>query len=105
MPGPGGMGGPGGHGGRMGGPGGPGGHMGGPGGMRGPGGPGMHGGRPIGGPGGPPPPRHGGGFGFGRFGGYRRPYRNPGCLGGCLTFILGAGGIIALMVFALAAIF
>lgn len=42
----------------------------------------------MGGHGGPPPPPHGG-FGGGMFGrhrGYRGPYRNPGCLGGCLTF-------------------
>ena len=97
----------------------PGGHMGGPGmggGMGGhhrggPGGQGGFGGRPhgggFGGHGGPPPPPHGG-FGGGMFGrhrGYRGPYRNPGCLGGCLTFLLGSGGIIALIVLALCAIF
>lgn len=56
----------------------------------------------------PPPPPH---RGYGRYGGYNRyhryrgPYGNPGCLGGCLTFILGSGGIIALIVLALCAIF
>lgn len=76
---------PGGHGG----PGGPGGHMGGPmgGGPRG----------PMGGP--PPPPHHHyGGWGF------RGPYYRSGCLGGCLTFILGSGGIIALLILLISAI-
>lgn len=96
----------------------PGGHMRGPGMGRGmgghrggPGGPGGFGGGPrggFGGHGGPPPPPRGG-FGGGMFGrgyrGYRRPYHNPGCLGGCLTFLLGSGGIIALIVLALSAIF
>lgn len=91
-------------GGHHGGPGGPrgpmGGHHGGPGGPRGPMG-GHHGG--PGGPHGPmggPPPRH-----YGGFGGYRRPYYRSGCLGGCLTLILGCGGIIALIVLLVASIF
>lgn len=75
--------------GRHGGPGGPGGHMGGPMG----GGPGG----PMGGFN-PPPPHHHYGF--------RGPYyRRPGCLGGCLTMILGCGGIIALLVILIIAIF
>ncbi|MCD8124066.1 MAG: hypothetical protein LUE23_03395 [Lachnospiraceae bacterium] len=65
--------------------GGPGGGFGGPGG--GFGGPGPHGG--FGGPGGPPPPRRGWGWG----------YRRGGCcLPGCLMTVLGAGGLIALLV-------
>ena len=78
-----------------------GGHRGGPGGHHGPmGGPhrGPH--RPMGhhhgGP--PPPPPHHGGFG-----GYRRPY-HTGCLGGCLTLILGCGSFIALLVLAITSI-
>lgn len=78
----------GGHGGPgMGGPGDPG--MGGPGG--GPGGPGgMHGGpgMPP-----PPPPRHGWGS-----------YRRGCCMPGCLMYVLGAGGVIALLVLGIASL-
>ena len=91
--------------------------MGGPG-RHGPGGHGFGGHGPMGGgPGGPmgghrggPPPHHHGGFvGFRGFGGYHRrprgPYYRSGCLGGCLTLLLGCGGIIALIVLAIALIF
>lgn len=90
MPGPGGHGG--GHmgGGRHGGGHRPGG-MGGPGGMRGHGPGGMRGGPH------PPPPRHGWGWGWG--------YRRFGCLPGCFTLLLGSGGIIALLIAGLIAIF
>lgn len=99
MRGPEGFGGRGGHmGGPMGGPGGHGGHRGGPMGGHG----GFGGGPHRGGFGGPPPPPRRP-YGFGGRG--RGPYRNPGCLGGCLTFVLGSGGIIALIVMALIAIF
>lgn len=83
MPGPGGgrMGG-GGHGGGHG----PGGMGGGPGGMRG----GHH-------PHHPPPPRYGWGWGWG--------FRRFGCLPGCFTLLLGSGGIIALLIAGLIAIF
>lgn len=75
--------GPGGHGGPMGGhSGGPRGPMGGPGGPR----------RPMGGP----PPHHHYGLGWG----YRRPYHS-GCLGGCLTLILGCGSIFTLILIAI----
>lgn len=55
--------------------------------------------RGFGGP--PPPPRRP--YGFGGRG--RGPYRNPGCLGGCLTFVLGGGAIIALIIMAIIAAF
>ena len=81
MPGPGGRRGPGGPGGR------------GPGGMGGPRRPGGMGGPPRGRrPGPPPPPGHGWG------GGYRRGC----CLPGCLMYVLGAGGMIALLVMGIA---
>lgn len=84
MPGPGGHHGPGGH------MGGPHGHHGHRGGFRG------HRGGP------PPPPHH-----YGGFGGYNRyPHRRSGCcLGGCLTFLLGFGGIIGVIVLLIAMIF
>lgn len=94
------------HGGPMGGPGMGGHHRGGPGGHGGFGG--HHHGGGFGGHGGPPPPPPRRGYGGGMFGRYRRyrgPYGNPGCLGGCLTFLLGSFGIIALIVLALCAIF
>ncbi|MCD8364401.1 MAG: hypothetical protein LUC83_01015 [Clostridiales bacterium] len=80
--------GPGGPGGRPGGgPGGPGGRPGGPGG-------GMHGGM-HGGPGMPPPPPPHGGWGR---------YRRGCCMPGCLMYVLGAGGVIALLVAGIASI-
>lgn len=58
------------------------------------------GGRPMGGPGRmrpggppPPPPRRG-------WGGYRR----GGCLPGCLMYVVGAGGIIALLITGIASL-
>ncbi len=47
------------------------------------------------GPGGPPPPRRG-------WGGYRR---GGCCLPGCLMYLMGAGGVVALLVMGLAALF
>lgn len=84
MPGPGGRRGPGGPGGR------------GPGGMGGPRRPGGMGGPPRGRRPGPPPPPPGHGWG----GGYRRGC----CLPGCLMYVLGAGGMIALLVMGIAAL-
>lgn len=85
----------------------PGGHMGGPGmGGHHRGGPGGFGGGHYGGfrgYGGPPPPPHRGFAGY--YGRPRGPRYNPGCLGGCLTFLMGSVGIIALIVLALGAIF
>ena len=90
---------------------GPGGHGGPGGGHRGPGG-GHRPGGPMGGPRGPRPggPRPGGYHrpgGFGHYGGYgygggpHRPYHHGGCLSGCLTLVLGAGGIVALIAMAI----
>lgn len=66
---------------------------------RGPGRPPHYGGpphrRPMGGPmGGPPPPPH-----------HHRPYRRGGCLGCLGTFIIGAGGLIALIILLVGMIF
>lgn len=82
---------------RPGGPNGPGGRP--PGGIGGPGGrpPGGMGGprgiRPGGPPPPPPPPRRGWG------------YRRGGCLPGCLMYVLGAGGVIALLVMGITSLF
>lgn len=59
----------------------------------GPGGMGRPGGMRPGGPPPPPPPRR-------RWGGYR-----GGCMPGCLMYILGTGGIIALLVMGITALF
>ena len=61
------------------------------------------------GPGGHGGPRPGGYHrpgGFGYYGGWgHRPYRYGGCLSGCLTFVLGAFGIVALIAMAIGMIF
>ncbi len=61
----------------------------------GPGGPGMHG-PGMGGPG-----MHGRGMG------HRPPPppRRRGCMGCCLPFVLGAGGLVIMAIFALIALF